>query len=52
MKKWLLALVGILMTTQARAQSAENIKRIEAYLNNIKSLEATFVQMASNGATA
>ena len=52
MKKWLLALLGILMATQARAQSAENIKRIEAYLNNIKSLEATFVQMASNGATA
>ena len=52
MKKWLLALGGSLMATQARAQSAENIKRIEAYLNNIKSLEATFVQMASNGATA
>ncbi len=36
----------------ARAQSPENIQKIETYLNNIKSLEATFVQMASNGATA
>ena len=36
----------------ARAQSPENIQKIETYLNNIKCLEATFVQMASNGATA
>ena len=52
MKKWLLAIFLTLFTTQARAQSAENIQKIETYLNNIKSLEATFVQMASNGATA
>ncbi len=52
MKKWLFLAFGVLFATSARAQSAENISRIEAYLNNIKSLEATFVQMASNGATA
>ena len=47
-----MAIFLTLFTTQARAQSAENIQKIETYLNNIKSLEATFVQMASNGATA
>lgn len=37
---------------EAAAQSAENIRAIETYLNNLKSLEATFVQMSSNGGTA
>ncbi|MFR8205014.1 MAG: LolA family protein [Alphaproteobacteria bacterium] len=41
-----------MLSGEVQAQSAENIKKIETYLNNIKSLEATFVQMASNGATA
>ena len=35
----------------ARADSADLI-RIENYLNNLKSLQADFVQMSSNGATA
>lgn len=52
MKKWLIAFLGVLFSFPALAQNAENIKKIETYLNNIKSLEATFVQMASNGATA
>ena len=45
-------LVLLLFSLEARAQSAENLQKIETYLNNLKSLEATFVQMASNGATA
>lgn len=52
MRKWLLAAVLCLLSWNARAQSAENIQKIETYLNNIKSMEATFVQMASNGGTA
>ena len=52
MKKYLVLLLMALFCGQARAQSAENIQKIEDYLNNIKSMEATFVQMASNGATA
>lgn len=42
----------LLFCFKANAQSAENLQKIEDYLNNMKSLEATFVQMASNGATA
>ena len=52
MKKWLSCLVLCLMAGSAHAQSAENLNKIETYLNNIKSLEATFVQMSSNGGTA
>lgn len=52
MKKYLALLLAVLFSFEAKAQSAENLKKIETYLNNIKSMEATFVQMASNGATA
>lgn len=52
MKKWLIASVLALWALNAQAQSAENIKKVETYLNNVTSLEATFVQMASNGGTA
>ena len=52
MKKLFLVLLGLMFSSSAMAQSAENLRKIEAYLNNIKSLEATFIQMASNGATA
>lgn len=52
MKKWLVLGLVCLFSLDARAQSAENINKIETYLNNIKSMEATFVQMSSNGGTA
>lgn len=52
MKKGLWTALFLVWSGAAHAQSAENIHKIESYLNNIKSLEATFVQMASNGGTA
>lgn len=52
MKKWLVLGLVCLFSLEAHAQSAENINKIETYLNNIKSMEATFVQMSSNGGTA
>ena len=52
MKKYLAMALVMLFCFEAKAQSAENLQKIETYLNNIKSLQATFVQMASNGATA
>ena len=52
MKKFVILIVSLLFCFDAKAQSAENLKKIETYLNNLKSMEATFVQMASNGATA
>ena len=52
MKKFVILIVSLLFSFDAKAQSAENLKKIETYLNNLKSMEATFVQMASNGATA
>lgn len=36
----------------AKAQTAADIRKIEDYLNNIKTMEARFVQTASNGNTA
>ena len=36
----------------AQAQQKENLKQIEDYLNNIKTMQASFVQTASNGNTA
>ncbi len=52
MKICLAVVLAMLFCFEAKAQSAENLQKIETYLNNIKSLKATFVQMASNGATA
>ncbi|MCQ2740569.1 MAG: outer membrane lipoprotein carrier protein LolA [Alphaproteobacteria bacterium] len=52
MKKLLVVLFAFFLSIEAKAQSAENLQKIETYLNNLKSLSATFVQMASNGATA
>ncbi len=52
MIKYLAAVFALFFCCNAKAQSAENLQKIETYLNNLKSLEATFVQMASNGATA
>ena len=52
MKKFFLTFFVLLFSLDVHAQSSENLQKIESYLNNIKSLEATFVQMASTGATA
>lgn len=52
MKNLLILAFCLLLSDLAQAQSSENLQKIETYLNNIKSLQATFVQMASNGATA
>ena len=52
MKKIIYLLCGLFFAVEAKAQSAENLKKIENYLNSMKSIEATFVQMASNGSTA
>ena len=52
MKKLFVFFSLLLFSFEVKAQSAENLQKIETYLNNLKSLEATFVQMASNGATA
>lgn len=52
MKRWLVFVFCFLFCDTVYAQSSENLRKIEKYLNNINSLQATFVQMASNGATA
>ena len=43
------AVVSFFMYSNALAQSAESITKIENYLNNLKSMEAKFVQISSNG---
>ncbi|MCX4348729.1 MAG: outer-membrane lipoprotein carrier protein LolA [Alphaproteobacteria bacterium] len=55
MKKsiWTAALALILLAAAPlKAQQKENLKQIEDYLNNIKTMQAAFVQTASNGNTA
>lgn len=42
----------VLFSSAAHAQTASELLKIENYLNNMKSLEANFVQMASNGMTS
>lgn len=42
---------GFVLLRQRRAQTADDIKKIENYLNGIKTMEARFVQTASNGNT-
>ena len=44
--------VLLLNSNLALAQEQENLKQIEDYLNNIKTMQASFVQTASNGNTA
>ena len=39
-------------TSFANAQTTQDVAQIEGYLNNITTMEADFVQMASNGATS
>lgn len=48
MKKIWLSLF-LLYAFSAQAQTAADLTKIENYLNNIKTLEASFVQTASNG---
>lgn len=44
---------GLMFTVSAaQAQTAADIQQIESYLNNIKTLKASFVQTASNGNTS
>ena len=54
MKKIFALLLGCvcLWAQNAAAQTAEDIKKVENYLNNIKTMEARFVQTASNGNTS
>lgn len=51
MKK-ILCLAILLFSTQVLAQTADDLSKIENYLNNMQTLEAGFVQMASNGTTS
>ena len=51
MKK-LLYLVLFFCAGNAWAQTATDLNKIETYLNNIKTLEANFVQTASNGSVS
>ncbi len=50
MKKFFLMI--LLYAPLANAQTAQDLSKIENYLNNITTLESNFVQMASNGATS
>jgi len=50
MKKILLAF--LLYAPFAHAQTAADLNKIENYLNSFSTMEASFVQMASNGATS
>ena len=48
----LLAVILMLFSPKAFAQKASDVLEIENYLNNIKTLQASFVQTASNGNTS
>lgn len=52
MKKLIFFLGILLWAGVAGAKQDDDIAKIENYLNSLTSLKATFVQMASNGATA
>ena len=52
MKKLLLLVCGMFFCSFAvRAENAD-LRKIEDYLNNLRSLKANFIQMASNGGSA
>ncbi len=51
MKKLLIALLSVICLN-AKADTKQDIKAIEDYLNSIKTLSADFVQIASNGEKA
>ena len=42
----------VLVCGSAKAQTAEEIRQIENYLNGIRNLQASFVQTSSNGGIA
>ncbi|MBO7097787.1 MAG: outer membrane lipoprotein carrier protein LolA [Alphaproteobacteria bacterium] len=50
MKKWLFLI--LFYASFANAQTTQDVAQIEDYLNNITTIKADFVQMASNGATS
>lgn len=52
MKKFLLILAGTFFFCTAANADKADLNKIENYLNNLSSLKAGFVQMASNGGTA
>ena len=52
MKKFILILLSVLLTAHTASADQADLTKIENYLNNLKSLKAGFVQMASNGGTA
>jgi len=52
MRFWVLFLSVFLFAGSAWAQTAEDKAKIEDYLNSLTSMEARFVQTASNGNTA
>ena len=52
MKKLVFLLGFWMLAFDAAALSSQEVKKIEDYLNSLNSMKATFVQMASNGATA
>ena len=52
MKKILFAMVALLLSMAPAYADKADLQKIENYLNNIKSLKAGFVQVASNGGTA
>ncbi len=53
MNKFLALLAGIIFSAgTATAQTQEELSEIETYLNNLKTLSASFVQTASNGAAS
>lgn len=52
MKKLLAVICGILFCSSAADAGQEDLTKIENYLNNLHSLKANFIQMASNGGTA
>ena len=52
MRFWILFLGMFLFAGTVKAQTAEDVAKIEAYLNGITSMEARFIQTASNGNTA
>jgi len=52
MKKILLFICGFMFAGMTAEASQSDLDKIENYLNNLHSLKANFIQMASNGGTA